>query len=353
MRNRVVARSGSVALRVALVVVALALLVPAAALAASTPSVTIVGPNAALVTPSPSPTAAVPAVEYEYVQLYLQDNGWNADHVRFSNDGGATWSTPEPFADYTYWSLYEGGSRLTWLDGTHTVTAQFSNDDGETWGATSSATTILDQQSPVVQAFAGYWNNHHAYVLSAHDQVGFSGVLGLYYRLDAEPLVQVMSSEPVGTSIPLKASFTLAGETGTPHTIQYIAQDYAGNVSGMSKAVLASRLQSAKDFSQVVSTSAYVVIDRTPPTVKARGWDDRWHRGLVVVSFSARDANAGLDRIQYSVTGVRAKKHAAWTTGNSVVVSQPGRHKVWFRALDGAQPVGNASAPKYVIVKVL
>jgi cytochrome c len=98
--------------------------------------------------------------------------------------------------------------------------------------------------------------------------------------------------------------------------------------------------------------SAYVIVDRTPPTVKARGAGHGWHNSPVVVSFSASDETAGVDRIEYSITRVKAKKNGAWMTGNSIAVTQHGQHKVWYRAVDQAQPKGNASAAQFVIVKI-
>jgi hypothetical protein len=349
MSHGAYSRRGKVSLLI-VAMVALALLVPAVALAAGTPSVTIVGP--AFVSQTPPPTAAAPAVNDSYVKLYLQDNGWGADQARFSNDGGTTWGGTTAWSEYLDWYLYQDLGVTLRLDGLHTLTAQFSNDDGATWGASAAATTMVDEQVPVVEAPEGYWNNHHPYRLSAHDQIGLSGVQDLWYRVDAGALVQTTAQAPLGTSTPLAASFALAGATGTAHTIDYIARDYAGNYSGRRLLANARAAVRRADIA-VYATSAYVLIDRTRPTVKARGAGDRWHHGPVVVSFSASDSAAGVDRIEYSVTGIKAKKPGAWTTGNSVTVSQTGRHKVWFRAVDKAQPIGNASANKSVIVKIL
>lgn len=349
MSHGTFSRRGRMALLVA-GIVGLALLVPAVALAASTPSVTIVGPG--FMSQTPPPTAAVPAVDDSGVTLYLQDNGWGADQVRFSNDGGTTWGTAQTWSDYLYWYLYQDLAQTLRLDGPHTVTAQFSKDAGVTWGASASATTMVDEQIPVVVAPEGYWNNHYPYKLSARDQIGLSGVQNLWYRVDAGALTQSTSPAPLGTSDPLTASFDLPGATGTAHTIDYLAQDYAGNYSSR-RLVSGARASARLADISIYATSAYVVIDQTPPTVKARGWDNAWHNRLVTVSFSAKDGDSGVDAIEYSVTGVRATRHAAWTTGATAVVTQPGRHKVWFRAIDRALPQGNASASKYVIVKIL
>ncbi len=350
MGHRDFPQSGRLALLVA-TVVALALLVPAVALAAGTPTVTIVGPGLTPTpTPTGSPTAAALAVHESYVDLYLQDNGWGADQVRFSNDGGATWSDPQGWNPYTYWGLYYDLDVTQCLDGPRTLTAQFSKDGGATWEASATATTLVDTQIPVVRAPEDYWNNHYPYKLSAHDQIGLSGVESLWYRVDAGALKQLTAQEPLGTSGPLNASVELAGETGTAHSIDFLARDYAGNYS--SRNLLASARALRGTNISALPMSAYVVIDRTPPAVKAHGVGQRWRSGPVVLSFSADDATAGLDRIEYSITSFKAKKHGSWTSGHSVVVTQLGRHKVWYRAIDQAQPQGNASAAKYVVVKI-
>jgi hypothetical protein len=349
MIPQVPARRGSITLVALVIAVAVALLLPVAAMAA-TPTVTIVGPGH--ISATPPPTAAVPAVNDAYVQLYLQNHEWGADYVRFSNDAGTTWSSGTSWSEYLNWYMYQDlGDVGLMIDGVHTVTAQFSNDGGTTWGPTATATTLVDEQSPVVTAPEGYWNSRHPYTLRSHDQIGLSGIQFLWYRIDTGDLVKLTNASPLGTSDPLNVSFDLAGPTGTAHSIDYIAKDYAGNYSGIrlrNGARAALRGVSIANLAY----SAYVVIDRTRPKAKARGADDKWHHAPVTISFSASDDTSGVDRIEYSVTGVKAKKHAAWTSGNSVAVTQSGRHKVWYRAIDKALPKGNASNAKFVIVKI-
>lgn len=348
MTHRTGLARGNLATLIAVAVVALALIVPAVALAA-TPSVTIVGPG--YVSATPPPTAAAPAVNDSYVELYLQDNGWGTDLVRFSNDGGTTWSSSRTWGEYLDWYMYEDLPVTQALDGVHTVTAQFSSDDGATWGAAAAATTMIDEQVPVMTAPEGYWNSKRPYTLSARDQIGLSGVQRIWYRIDTGPLTEVTTQQPLGTGVPLTAKFMLDGVTGTPHTIDYMAQDYAGNYSGRYRA-LAGRAATRGIALMVYATSAYVIIDQTAPTVSARGGGSGWHRGAVAIGLSAKDSDAGVNRIEYSVTGARAKRHGPWTSGNSVVVTAHGRHKVWFRAIDNALPQGNASAPSFVVVKI-
>ena len=348
-------------------VVAAVLLLPAAALAA-TPTVTIVGPSGFLPSPSasPSPTAAAPAVNDSRVDLYLNDNGWGAKWVRFSNDGGTTWSVPTLMTGidnppYEWWYLYDylGGTAIASFDGTHTVTAQFSDSAvdsvSQTWGATSAATTLLDTQSPVATAPEGYWNNNYPYELSARDQVGLSGVAQLWYGVDAGAMTIVKNAAPLGTSDPLATTFALAGGTGARHTIYYAAADYAGNTVGLYGRVNTIRLGAVKAGTYIdqFPLSSDVVIDRTAPTTTARGADNHWHPGPVTVSFSATDGGmAGVDYIEYSITPSTATEPADWTTGDSVAVSQPGEDKVWYRAVDTALPEGNVEAAKYVQVRI-
>ena len=349
MNQGTITRGRVVLLAVAAAVVLL--LLPAVALAA-TPSVTIVGPGYMSPSPTPSPTAAVPAVDDSYVTLYLQDNDWGADYVRFSNDGGATWSSGVSWSTYPTWDLFSYIDDVTLrVDGQHTVIAQFSKDGGTTWEPTASATTLVDQQSPVVAAPEGYWNSHYPYTFTAHDQIGLSGVRRLWYRVDTGALTALANPSPLGTSDPLTASFDLVGTTGTPHTIEYMAQDYAGNYSAYGRNTAVKRVLRG-DIGYIIGTSSYVVIDRTRPTVKAKGWDKRWHQDPVTVSFSATDGLAGVDYIQYSITRAKAKKPGAWTTANSVFVSQSGRTLVWYRAVDQALPLGNTSVTHHVLVKI-
>jgi hypothetical protein len=342
--------SGHAVAALAIAVALLLLLLPAvAAASAATPTVTIVGPG--YMSQDPPPTEPVAVLDDAWVQLYLDDGGWGADRVRFSNDGGSTWDEGQAFQEYLSWSLFYDVDIP--FDGLKTVTAQFSADGGATWGPTASATTLIDEQSPVLSVPDGYWNNHYAYRLSARDQIGLSGVQRLWYRVDAGELVEVTNTAPLGTALPLKTSFSLPGETGTAHSIDYLAADYAGNYSGLRKAVRVKANVKKNDIG-LVSMSAYVVIDRTAPIVNARGAVGSWQRGPVVVRFSARDrGGAGLAYIQYSVTRAGAKKPGAWTTGNSAIVTRPGKSRVWYRALDAAQPKGNASAARSVLVKVL
>ena len=344
------ARHGGLAVAaLAIAVAVFLLLLPAVAGAsAATPTVTIVGPG--YMSQDPPPTDPAPVLDTDWVLLYLDDGGFGADRVRFSNDGGATWDEGQAFQEYLSWSLFYDVDLP--FDGPKTVTAQFSADGGTTWGPTASATTLIDEQSPVLSVPQGYWNNHYAYRMSARDQIGLSGVQRLWYRVDAGALVEVTNSAPLGTALPLKTSFTLPGETGTAHSIDFSAMDYAGNYSGLRKAVRAKAIAKKYD-SGVLSMSAYVVIDRTAPVVKARGANGSWQRGPVVVSFSARDrGGAGLARIQYSVTRAGSKKPGAWTTGNYAIVTRHGKSRVWYRAVDDAQPKGNASAARSVLVKV-
>jgi hypothetical protein len=56
--------------------------------------------------------------------------------------------------------------------------------------------------------------------------------------------------------------------------------------------------------------------------------------------------------IEYSVTRSTAQAPGPWTTGDAVVVSQPGENKVWYRATDLAQPQGNVEAARSVTVKI-
>ncbi len=355
MTDETVSRRGGLVVLAA--VALLTLLLPAAALATTaTPTVTIVGPGY-VSSETPPPTAAAPTVGDPWVLLYLDDGGLGADAVRFSNDGGATWGDAAGWSAYQEWYLDEGSDLSVWLDGPRTVTAQFSDDAGETWGPAASATTILDLQGPVVAAPEGFWNSRYAYKVSAHDQIGLAGVQSMWYRVDAGQLTEVTNESPAGTSDPVEASFALTGASGTAHSIDVVAMDYAGNYSGsrmLKDARFLGRSTAAiRSKIGVLTAPSYVVIDSTAPTVKARGWDRRWHHRPVRVRFSASDQGlSGVDSIQYSLTRVLVRRPGAWTTGTSVLVTRHGRSRVWFRASDSAQPRGNVSRAQSVVVKI-
>jgi hypothetical protein len=350
------------ALLVVVVATALVLVLAAAAFAAD-PTVTITGPQYYTMSPSPSasPTAAAPAVHSPEVSLYLQANNPDANAYRLSNDGGTTWGDVELFGPlhpgssypYDWWGLFNRMSDpAATLDGPHTVTAQFSIDEGTTWGASVSATTLLDTQEPIVTACEGYWNNNFPYKLTARDQINLAGVQTLYYSVDAGALVAVQNTQPLGTKAPLTTTFDLPGETGTEHNVSFAAMDYAGNYS-FGNVYDTARRAKARGIGRIgYLVTAYVTIDRTAPTVKARGVGKSWHYAPVAVRFSATDADAGVAGIQYSVTGKKATKPGTWTDGNSVLVTSYGKHKVWYQAVDAAQPMGNASAPAWVMVKI-
>ena len=147
----------------------------------------------------------------------------------------------------------------------------------------------------------------------------------------------------------------LAGGTGTAHTIDFYSTDYAGNLENY--LILGSRRISAGG--RTLSTRIYrydqshVVIDDTAPTTTATGWDGQWHATPVTVSFSATDhGKSGVGSIEYSLTPSIAAAPRSWTEGNAVTVSQPGENKVWYRAIDLAQPQGNVEAARSVIVKI-
>jgi hypothetical protein len=323
---------------------------------AGTPTMTIVGPRD-MSTPTPAPTAPVAAVDSYSVSLYFADNGWGADYFRLSNDGGATWPWSDGLTSpYQYWWLLEGVTDPALIvDGDHTVTAQFSSDGGATWGPTSSATTLVDTHHPLCTVRGRYWNAKCPYAITATDQVGLSGVQYLWYFVDAGPVAKLTATEPLGTTAPLIASVVLSGDTGTTHTVYFCAQDYAGNYSN-SMLYLSNRARAAvgrgAKYYDLWYGSVDIIVDVTPPTVTARGAGKGWHNGPVTLAFTAKDPDAGVAYVQYSITRNKAKKPGVWVTGDSVVVARSGKRKVWYRAADDALPKGNVSAAAWVRVRI-
>lgn len=331
-----------------LAIVALCFVVlPSAALAAASPTIAI--------DPSVSSASAAQAVDSPMVTLTVVDNGWGANEMRFSNTGGSTWSVPQAFATNPTWNLDQDLTGSAQADGVRALTAQFSTDGGATWGATATATTLLDEQVPTMSAANGWWNNAYPYQLKAVDQVGLSGVASTAYRVNAGPWTTVTNSAPFMDRNPFITPFALAGSTGTAYTIDFYSTDYAGN-DGWNYFAFAEGAVKNKRIRPIITSyqsQSSVTIDSAAPTTTATGFDTRWHRNPVTVSFSATDhGQSGVGFIEYSVTRSTAQAPGPWTKGDAVVVSQPGENKVWYQATDLAQPQGNVEAARSVNVKI-
>ncbi|MFC6018176.1 OmpL47-type beta-barrel domain-containing protein [Plantactinospora solaniradicis] len=176
----------------------------------------------------------------------------------------------------------------------------------------------------VTAAVTGERNEDGAYVgaatvtLSATD--GGSGVGRVEYSLDGGAYGTY--SAPVTVSAP--------GQ----HTVTYRATDVAGNTSPVQSAAF-----------QVVPPADP---DTTAPTVTAAVTgeqnDDDAYVGTATVTLTATDTESGVERIEYSLDG---GSYATYTA--PVIVHQPGRHTVSYRATDKA---GNTSAPQSVAFEV-
>ncbi|WP_327044647.1 hypothetical protein OG320_23215 [Microbispora sp. NBC_01189] len=109
------------------------------------------------------------------------------------------------------------------------------------------------------------------------------------------------------------------------HTVGYRAADKAGNTSGAQSVTFTVVAPQQKDT--------------TPPTVSAAVSGTKDADGNYVdsatVTITATDAESGVDTVEYSVDG---QPFASYT--KALVVDQPGRHTVGYRATDKA---GNAS----------
>ncbi|MBE1489421.1 hypothetical protein H4W31_005059 [Plantactinospora soyae] len=250
------------------------------------------------------------------VTLSATDTGSGVGRVEYAVDGGpyGTYSAPVTVS----------------APGQHTVTYRATDVAGNTSAVQSAAFEVVAPSDPdttaptVTAAVTGEQNEDEAYVgmatvtLSATD--AGSGVERVEYSLDGQAYAAY--SAPVTVSA--------AGQ----HTVTYRATDVAGNTSAVQSAAF-----------EVVAPSDP---DTTAPTVTAAVTgeqnEDEAYLGMATVTLSATDAGSGVERVEYSLDG---QAYAAYTA--PVMVHQPGRHTVSYRATDEA---GNTSAPQSVAFEV-
>nr|WP_203855962.1 family 16 glycoside hydrolase [Plantactinospora mayteni] len=250
------------------------------------------------------------------VTLSATDTGSGVGRIEYALDGGAygTYSAPVTVS----------------APGQHTVTYRATDVAGNTSPVQSTAFQVVPPADPdttaptVTAAVTGERNDDGAYIgmatvtLSATDTE--SGVERTEYSLDGGAYATYTA--PVTVSAP--------GQ----HTVTYRATDVAGNTSP-------------------VQSTAFQVVppadpDTTAPTVTAAVTgdqnDDGAYIGMATVTLTATDTESGVDKTEYSLNG---QAYATYTA--PVMVHQPGRHTVSYRATDKA---GNTSAPQSVAFEV-
>ncbi|MFF5897387.1 OmpL47-type beta-barrel domain-containing protein [Streptomyces argenteolus] len=124
-------------------------------------------------------------------------------------------------------------------------------------------------------------------------------------------------------------------EVGT-HTVRYRATDRSGNVAA----------EKSVDFTVVEQPSQ----DRTPPETSVVVSGDKNSDGAFLTSatatVTAKDADSGVDRIEYSLDG---GPYLAYTT--PVIVDRVGRHTLAHRATDKAGNTSEAKQTSFTIAE--
>jgi hypothetical protein len=127
---------------------------------------------------------------------------------------------------------------------------------------------------------------------------------------------------------------------------------YSWTVSGpeTTQAEIRVTTSDGADTSDDVFTIAAESHDNTPPTTTASGYDAKWHRKAVTVTFVATDAGgSGVDYTEYKVDS------GSWTHRTSVTILAPagggndGAHTIYYRSADNA---GNIEAQKSCQVNI-
>ncbi len=298
---------------------------------------TVAAAPAAAAPPPPEITIAVtaaypdgaPAVAQTAITLTL--NAPRAKQMRFSNDGGLTWSVFETYAATKAWDLAPGP------DGPRTVTAQFVDNKGALH--TAADDTLLDTVAPwtasAPESDDAYYNAPVALTFGDWgDAEPSSGVAAFQYRLPGEDWTTVLT--PLAATIVWLDPAALAdGE----HEVQFRALDGAGNPETAAGGAEPRAVARRTDTTAPVTTEAHD--------------DDSWHNAPFEVTLEAIDALAGVAGTWYSLDG-----GLDWAEGASVAVpvspdhADDGLLEVLYYSADAAVPAGNAERPRSFTVRV-
>ncbi len=184
-------------------------------------------------------------------------------------------------------------------------------------GSTTSTTSSSDSLSPVLynDGRMNYATSATKFQLTAADSL--SNIDYIEYRIDDSPFMRY--NEP----------FSIDQEG--PRRIVYRAVDKAGN--------------------READNVFMVTIDNTPPTVTANLNGPSYPRdGVTYVSTStkielyAKDVYSGVKKIEYAIND------GDFVEGNSIVLDQPGRQRVRYRASDN---LNNVSAEQQIATMLL
>ena len=173
---------------------------------------------------------AISGNQHEFINTLNVDlcmNIINIEDMRFSNDGGVTWSSWLPYTETYSWTLSAG-------DGPKTVNAEFRTNAGVTTPAQNSTSSgnppVLDTSSPAVSSFIINSGDASVNNIGAELSYNYTDTYSVWaqYRNDGES----WSTLEIPGASPVTKSWTLRAEEGT-RTVEARLTDIAGNVSSV------------------------------------------------------------------------------------------------------------------------
>ncbi len=172
------------------------------------------------------------------------------------------------------------------------------------------------------------WSNVNAFGLSWTNPADPSGIGGVYYQLDIDPLVGGTPIGPIlGENISSLSGITVSGEGS--HTVYIWLVDRAGNSSASTRAVRSNAFN--YDITPPTTTPSYA------PPLPPGGW----FSGTVGVTLEATDNASGIQETRWRRVG------GLWNVGNSFSVSESGSYE--YQSVDRA---GNSEAVKSLTVQI-
>ncbi len=294
------------------------------ALAAAAPPPPEVSINVTEAYPDGSPAVAQIAVTLTLRVPHPKD-------MRFSNDGGATWSAWEAHAQTKAWVLAAGD------DGMRTVTGEFRDNFGVTHMA--SASTLLDTRAPwtgmVPEGDLSYYNSPVPLVFGDwSDPDPSSGLAAFQYRLPGENWQTVLAAVGV-TTVWLDPALLPDGE----QEVFFRALDGVGN------AETAEGSTEPRSVLRLTDTIAPVTVDDHD--------DDAWHNVSFTVGLSADDGLSGVAATRHSLDG-----GLTWADRSTVEIEAAADHaddgvsEILYYSVDAAQPSGNEETAQSFFVKI-
>jgi hypothetical protein len=235
-------------------------------------------------------------------------NGWYRGPVQVS----LTATDPEVGVNVTLYrvdggitNVYNGTPFTVSGEGLHTVLF-WSNDKLNHTEAQKSATISIDSTPPTIQNSIsgtvggnGYYKGPVQFTLTGTDSL--SGPATIYYRVNG------------GATLVYSAPFSI-GVDGN-HMVDYWGVDAAGNISGVSTAVV--KIDMSTPLTQATSTGP--------------AGSNGWYRGAAQVSLAAADNLSGVQTTFYKIDGGTLKTYSA-----PFSISGNGSHTINFWSVDKA-----------------